>query len=99
VQTNALAYCYYAQEPPFLPCFANNDSQQASLLDCCSDKKLYVVRGDVRDKSLLKDLIKDVDFIFPLACLTGAPLCNKEPQGYTQLAKAEKKIFQLPKQN
>ncbi len=33
VQTNIVAYCYYAQEPPFQPCFVNNDSQQASLLD------------------------------------------------------------------
>lgn len=52
---------------------------QASLLDCCHDKKLTVVRGDVRDKALVEECMKDSDAIFPLACLTGAPLCNKMP--------------------
>jgi nucleoside-diphosphate-sugar epimerase len=53
---------------------------QSSLLDCCHNKKLQVVRGDARDYVLLKKLMKDADAIFPLACLTGAPLCAKEPQ-------------------
>jgi nucleoside-diphosphate-sugar epimerase len=53
---------------------------QASLLDCCYHKKLTVVRGDVRDKMLISKLLRDVDAIFPLACLTGAPLCRKFPQ-------------------
>ncbi len=52
---------------------------QSSLLDCCYDKKLSIIRGDTRDKQLLERLLKDVDAIFPLACLTGAPLCAKEP--------------------
>lgn len=54
---------------------------QTSLLDCCHDKKLQITRGDTRDKALLKGLIKDVDAIFPLACLTGAPLCKIDPMG------------------
>src|SRR6185295_13010157 len=53
---------------------------QSSLLDCCHNKKLQIIRGDTRDYILLKKLMKDVDAIFPLACLTGAPLCAKEPQ-------------------
>lgn len=52
---------------------------QSSLLDCCHDKKLSIVRGDARDRALVKTLIKDADAIFPLACLTGAPLCDKDP--------------------
>jgi len=52
---------------------------QTSLLDCCNDKKLEVVRGDTRDKALVGKLMKDADAIFPLACLTGAPLCSKDP--------------------
>lgn len=52
---------------------------QTSLLDCCYDKKLTIVRGDVRNASLLSDVIKDVDAIFPLACITGAPACDKDP--------------------
>ncbi|MCD4780617.1 MAG: NAD(P)-dependent oxidoreductase [Candidatus Omnitrophica bacterium] len=53
---------------------------QTSLLDCCYSEKLTVVRGDTRDRSLVGELIKDKDAIFPLACLTGAPLCQKEPE-------------------
>lgn len=52
---------------------------QTSLLDSCHYKKLKIVRGDVRDKNLIKNLIKDADVIFPLACLTGAPLCERKP--------------------
>ncbi len=54
---------------------------QTSLLDCCHDENLTIVRGDVRDKALMTKLMKDVDAIFPLACLTGAPLCAKDPVG------------------
>lgn len=52
---------------------------QTSLLDCCNDKKLTVIRADVRDKDLISKCLKGVDIIFPLACLTGAPLCQKYP--------------------
>jgi nucleoside-diphosphate-sugar epimerase len=53
---------------------------QVSLLDCCRDKKLTIIRGDVRDRELLSEWVPRVDAILPLACLTGAPLCNREPQ-------------------
>jgi nucleoside-diphosphate-sugar epimerase len=52
---------------------------QSSLLDCCHDKKLTLVRGDARDKALISKHIKGKDSIIPLACLTGAPLCAKDP--------------------
>ncbi|ADN36148.1 NAD-dependent epimerase/dehydratase [Methanolacinia petrolearia DSM 11571] len=54
---------------------------QQSLLDCCNDKNLTIIRGDVRDKSLISKCMANVDAIFPLACLTGAPLCSKDPIG------------------
>jgi nucleoside-diphosphate-sugar epimerase len=54
---------------------------QTSLLDCCYDDKLTVIRGDARDKELISGCLKKVDAVFPLACLTGAPLCNKDPLG------------------
>ena len=38
------------------------------------------VKGDVRDESLMKRLIKDNDFIIPLAGIVGAPLCDKLPK-------------------
>lgn len=52
---------------------------QASLLDCCCDNKLSVWRADARDRDLMSNLLKEADAIFPLACLTGAPLCQKNP--------------------
>ncbi|MFC1965994.1 NAD-dependent epimerase/dehydratase family protein [Chloroflexota bacterium] len=54
---------------------------QSSLLDCCNDEKLAVIRGDARDKELVSGCLKDVDAVFPLACLTGAALCAKDPIG------------------
>ncbi|MFH1650965.1 MAG: NAD(P)-dependent oxidoreductase, partial [Chloroflexota bacterium] len=54
---------------------------QTSLLDCCHDEKLTVVRGDVRDRDTVSRLLKDVDVILPLACFTGAPLCAQDPVG------------------
>lgn len=54
---------------------------QTSLLDCCNDNKLSIIRGDARDKGLISKYIENVDAIFPLACYTGAPLCSKDPVG------------------
>ena len=53
---------------------------QTSLLDVCSNPRLKVVRGDARDNKLMSSLVKEKDFIIPLACLVGAPLCDKFPQ-------------------
>jgi nucleoside-diphosphate-sugar epimerase len=55
--------------------------QQTSLLDCCHDRNLTIIRGDARDRDLISGQLKKVDVIFPLACLTGAPLCSKDPIG------------------
>lgn len=54
---------------------------QASLLDCCCDEKLTIIRGDARNRELIAKCLKNVDAIFPLACLTGAPLCNNDRFG------------------
>lgn len=54
--------------------------QQNSLLDCCFDKKLTLIRGDVRDHRLLSELVPQADAILPLACLTGAPICARDPE-------------------
>ncbi len=69
---------------------------QTSLLDCCCSPRLSIVRGDARDKPLLTDLMKDVDAVFPLACLTGAPLCKKDPwAAQSVLLEAVELILQL----
>nr|WP_319395114.1 NAD(P)-dependent oxidoreductase [uncultured Desulfobacter sp.] len=57
--------------------------QQNSLLECCSDENFSVVRGDARDKTLLKRVLKNQDYIIPLAALVGAPLCNRDQLGTT----------------
>lgn len=73
---------------------------QSSLLDCVINPKLTVVRGDTRDRSLMARLMKDVDAIFPLACLTGAPLCAKDPQAAQAiLVDAVKMIIELRSKN
>jgi nucleoside-diphosphate-sugar epimerase len=56
---------------------------QSSLLDCCHNQRLKIVYGDARDQTLIRNLMKDVDAIMPLACYTGAPLCAKDPAGAT----------------
>lgn len=52
---------------------------QASLLDCCHDAKLTVIRGDVRDEKLIAQVIRKVEYIIPLACIVGASACDKDP--------------------
>lgn len=52
---------------------------QTSLLDCCSSPRFTIIRGDARDKDLILKCLKESDIIIPLACLTGGPLCDKDP--------------------
>lgn len=55
--------------------------QQTSLLDCCSDKNLTLIRGDVRDRDLISHQLRTADVIIPLACFTGASICMNDPAG------------------
>lgn len=55
--------------------------EQASLLDCCHDPRLTIVRGHVLDRVLVAGLVAKADAILPLACLTGAPICDRDPVG------------------
>jgi len=55
--------------------------RQNSLLDCCMYENFEVVNGDARNESILKELLKEVDYIIPLAALVGAPLCNRDKIG------------------
>ena len=58
---------------------------QSSLLDCCNNPNLTIVRGDARDRNLISIHIKGKDVIIPLACLTGAPICDRFPQEATAI--------------
>jgi nucleoside-diphosphate-sugar epimerase len=53
--------------------------RQSSLLDCCFDENLTIVRGDVRDEDLVRPHVEQADILVPLACLVGAPLCKQQP--------------------
>ena len=50
--------------------------EQNTLASYMYNKNLEVIKGDIRDKSLIKDLMKKSDIIIPLAGYVGAPLCN-----------------------
>jgi len=54
---------------------------QSPLLDCCSDDNFEVLKGDARDEDTLKPLLKNADYIIPLAALVGVPLCQKDRLG------------------
>jgi len=57
--------------------------KQNSLLDCCYNENLEIVRGDVRDEQTVKKSLDGVDYIIHLAALVGAPLCNADPLATT----------------
>jgi nucleoside-diphosphate-sugar epimerase len=54
---------------------------QASLLECCADDKLRIVRGDAREESTLAPLVKEADVLIPLAALVGVPVSEADPVG------------------
>lgn len=49
---------------------------QPTLMDSCINHNFAIVRGDCRDKNLMSKLMKDTDYIIPLAAIVGAPACN-----------------------
>lgn len=50
--------------------------KQATLMECCSNSRFNVVKGDCRNKATLLPLVAKHDIILPLAAIVGAPLCN-----------------------
>ena len=53
---------------------------QLSLLGFCHNKQFKFVHGDVRNETLLKELVDNVDIIIPLAAIVGMPACKSYPQ-------------------
>jgi nucleoside-diphosphate-sugar epimerase len=51
---------------------------QNSLLDCCINKNLTIIRGDCRHENTLKKAMAEVDYILPLAAMVGFPLCKAD---------------------
>lgn len=54
--------------------------RQKSLFHLCNNPNFEFVFGDVRKESLMKNLLKDIDVIIPLAAIVGAPACDRDPQ-------------------
>ncbi len=52
---------------------------QNSLSNYFSSKNLEVINADVRDESIMKETVKKVDAIIPLAAIVGAPACLQDP--------------------
>ena len=48
-----------------------------SLNHLFSNRNFHFIKGDVRNKELMKKLVEKSEFIIPLAALVGAPLCKK----------------------
>jgi nucleoside-diphosphate-sugar epimerase len=53
--------------------------KQTSLAFSIRDSNLNLVFGDVRDQSLMKQLLSKADVIIPLAAIVGAPACDRDP--------------------
>jgi len=54
--------------------------KQNSLDQFCYNDRFEFIYGDVKCEKTLITALDDVDVIFPLACLVGAPLCDKFPE-------------------
>jgi len=59
--------------------------KQSSLNHCCYHPNFSIVKGDIRQKDLMKSLMRDKDVIIPLAALVGAPLCSLDTIGATTI--------------
>jgi nucleoside-diphosphate-sugar epimerase len=53
--------------------------RQPSLLAHCLDGNLEVVRADCRNERTVRDALRGVNWIVPLAAIVGAPACDTDP--------------------
>lgn len=58
---------------------------KTSLLGYVSNPNFNFIKGDVRNYTLMKQLLKEADVIIPLAALVGFPLCDKYPRDATEI--------------
>jgi nucleoside-diphosphate-sugar epimerase len=56
-----------------------------SLAACCRYEGFTIIKGDARNEATLKEALKGVDVIIPLAALVGAPLCKQDPIAATSV--------------
>ena len=73
---------------------------QNSLLDCCYNKNIEIIRGDVRDADVMKQSLQNIDYIIHLAALVGFPQCEKNTVGAkTTNLEAVRTLLSLRKSN
>ncbi len=60
-------------------------NQQYVFLDLINNKNFKVINDDVRNIKIFKKLIKEHEFIVPLAGIVGAPACSKKPRLATEI--------------
>ena len=51
---------------------------QDSLLNCCSDSRFRVIRGDCRSEKTLAAALEGQDIVIPLAAIVGFPACDAD---------------------
>jgi nucleoside-diphosphate-sugar epimerase len=51
---------------------------QTSLAECCLNPGFQVTRGDCRDRETVSRLMRNADYIIPLAAVVGAPACKSD---------------------
>ena len=52
---------------------------QATLSHLCANPRFDFALGDARNERLVTDLVKRHDILIPLACVVGAPACDRDP--------------------
>jgi nucleoside-diphosphate-sugar epimerase len=52
---------------------------QQGVFHLCARPEFDFVRGDVRDETLMKNVVQDADVIIPLAAIVGASACDRDP--------------------
>jgi nucleoside-diphosphate-sugar epimerase len=73
---------------------------QTSLADCCIAPNFQVTRGDCRDKGTVSRLMREADYIIPLAAVVGAPACSSDATAAVSINReAIKLIISLRSQN
>jgi nucleoside-diphosphate-sugar epimerase len=51
---------------------------QTSLAECCINPNFQVTRGDCRDRDTVSRLMRNADYVIPLAAIVGAPACKND---------------------
>jgi nucleoside-diphosphate-sugar epimerase len=55
----------------------------APLSHLCNDEAFEFERGDARDAATMRRLVARADVMIPLACVVGAPACDRDPVAAT----------------